>query len=117
MMMRQLSGGCRSAVQDRLSIEVWRKEEEIVDVGLPVLAAAVRQQRAGILQLLRLKPIDGDHIVVLQEEAAIRLVTEEFEDRSRRFGAMAILRLDQEDRLAAIEQLDGAIENIQFVPL
>lgn len=52
------------AVQDRLAVQMLRKEKEIIDVSLPRLAPPVRQQRAGVLQLVGIEVIDGDHVVI-----------------------------------------------------
>src|SRR5882672_7794729 len=85
------------------------KEEEIVDVALSALAAAVRLQGISILKMLGTKLIGRDHLVVFQEEAPIRLVPEKFEDQSGRLGTMTVLCLDQKHGLTAIEKLNRAI--------
>jgi hypothetical protein len=72
-----------STVQDRLPIKMPRKEEKNVQVGLTVLATAVRKQRVGVLQVLGTKPIHRNHIPLLEEEASIGFVAKVLEARTR----------------------------------
>ena len=91
------------------------KEKEVVDVDLPILAAAVRAQGIGILKPSGIEFLDINHIVVLQEEAPIGFTPEEFEDRACRLGTVTIFRLHQKHRLAALQQFNRAVQDIQFV--
>src|ERR1044072_773862 len=91
------------------------KEKEVVDVVPSILATAVWLEHIGILQLVGIELLHGNHFVILQEEPPIGLAPEEFEYRARRLGAMSIFSFNQKYRLAALQQFDGAIEDIQFV--
>src|ERR1700682_2664026 len=94
-----------------------RKEEEIIDVSLAVLAAAVGKKRVGILQVFGAELVDRDRTALLQEKTPVGSVYEEFEDRSGRLHAMPVLRFHQEHGLAVFEQFDRTIQDIQFVAL
>src|SRR5437879_5748270 len=111
----KIRGERRSTVEYGLSVQMRREEEEIVDVALASLAAAIRLQRVGILEGLGAEFIDRNDVIVPEEEAPIGPLPEKLEDRSRRLDTVPVLRLDQEYRLAAFEQTDRAIENAEFV--
>src|SRR6185437_4518396 len=92
-----------------------RKKEEIIDVGLATLAPSVGEQRIGVLQLLGTKPVDRNGPPLLQKEAPIGPVLEEFEDRSGRLVPVPVLCLNQEYRLAVFQKVNRAVQDVQFV--
>src|SRR3981189_3912977 len=94
-----------------------RKEEEIIDVSLAVLAAAGGKKRVGILQVFGAELIDRDRTAFLQEKPAVASVFKEFEDRSGRLHAMPVLRFHEEHGLAVFEHFDRTVQDIQFVAL
>src|SRR5712664_3682356 len=83
----------RLAVQDRLSIQMLREEEEIIDVRPAALAAAVGKKRIGILQIRGTELIDRHRAALFQEETPIRFRFKKFEDRSGCFRTVPVLRL------------------------
>jgi len=93
------------------------EEKEIVHVGLTALAAAVRQQRARILQLERIELVDGDGAAVFQKKTSVRTLLEKLEDGSGRPYPVPVLRFHQEYRLAVFKQLDRTFQNTQFMSL
>jgi len=58
---------------------LWKKEK-IIDVGPATFAASVREQCIGVLQILGIEPVDRNCTALLQEEAPIEPVLEEFKD-------------------------------------
>src|ERR1700755_423472 len=55
------------AVQDRLSVDVVGKKEEVIDVGLPVAPTTIWQKHGCILQLIGAEPLDGTGAPFLQK--------------------------------------------------
>src|SRR5437868_1686523 len=102
----------RSAVQDRLAIQMRREEKEIVHIGLTLLAAAVRQQRARILQHVGAELADRYHVALPQEEPTVGALLEKLKDRPGRLHAVPVLGFHQEYGLAVLEQFDRTLQNI-----
>ena len=94
------------------------EEEEIVDVTLSGLAAAVRLQGFGILKVFGTELIGSDHIVVFEEEAPIGFVAKVLETRTgspilRRFGVKTVVDLAGIDQVVALAPAEiDAIEPV-----
>src|SRR5262249_7499982 len=106
----------RLVVQHRLTIQMLRKEEEVVDVALSVLAAAIGQQDRCILHGLDTKLIDRERAAVCEKISTIVTHIEELEQQPRCLRAMPIFRLYQKYRLTVFKQLDRTVQDIELVP-